>query len=110
MGFFKSGAANTPPPTASYNILDGSDNSLPRGPRSAHPAPPAPPLSAQYNPPQIPYNDPSSAFFEKPSHARKAPPRSGGRHVLATIDIVPITNMSLLIALPLQTLPVIFLP
>ena len=95
MSFFRSGAANTPPP-ASYNrIHDGSDNSLPQGPRSAHRAPPS---STKYNPPQIPYNDPSSAFFEKPSHSRKAPPRSGGRHVLTTIDIVSTTNNSLLIA------------
>ena len=91
MSFFRSGAANTPPPSAAYNrILDGSDNNLPQGPRSTHRGLP---LSAQYNPPQNGYNDPSSALFEKPSYARKAPPRSSGRHVLFTPYIfVPITN------------------
>ena len=92
MSFFRSssGATNTPPPSAaSYNrILDGSDNS-PQGHRSTHRVPP---LSAQHNPPQHLYNDPSSALFEKTSYARKAPPRSGGRHVFSFIYICLITN------------------
>ena len=63
MSFFRSGA----PPAASYNrILDGSDsnNSSPQG-RSGH----------------------GHAFSPTHTPTRKAPPRSGGRHVLVTIDI-----------------------
>jgi len=83
MSFFRSGASNTPPPPASYNRIppDGSDYSLPRSARRP------PPPSAQYNPPQNPYNDPTNSFFEKPNYSRKAPPRSGGRQVLLTIEI-----------------------
>ena len=76
MSFFRSTPSN--PPAASYNrIQDGSDYQTTRSPR--RPAPP----SAQYNPPQNPYNDPSSALFEKPRTSRKAPPpSSGGMQVL----------------------------
>ncbi|KAF8806300.1 vesicular-fusion protein SEC18 [Phlegmacium glaucopus] len=92
MSFFRSGASNTPPPPASYNrIPDGSDYGLPSGPRSARRPPPP---SAQYNPPQNAYNDPSNALFEKPSYARKAPPRSGGSFGVASSpsDALALTN------------------
>ncbi|KAG5650118.1 hypothetical protein H0H81_000615 [Sphagnurus paluster] len=89
MSFFNRGA-NTPPPQSNYSRIQ-DNHSLPSGPRSSGMRPPL--HSSQFHPPSAPYNDPSSAVFEK-RYDRKAPPRSGGSFVVAgsPSDALALTN------------------
>ncbi|GAW01008.1 vesicular-fusion protein SEC18 [Lentinula edodes] len=76
MSFFNRGSTNTPPPSGSYGRLP-PDAGLPSGPRGGM----RPPPSMQYQAPPTPYNDPSSALFEKRgNYERKPVPRSGGSY------------------------------
>ncbi|KAJ3824107.1 vesicular-fusion protein SEC18 [Lentinula raphanica] len=76
MSFFNRGSTNTPPPSGTYGRLP-QDAGLPSGPRGGmRPLP-----SMQHQAPPSPYNDPSSALFEKRGPSERKPvPRSGGSY------------------------------
>ncbi|KAG5648754.1 hypothetical protein DXG03_000101 [Asterophora parasitica] len=87
MSFFnRSGNTSTPPPGSYSRVPD--QHSLP--PRSGVRPPPQ---STQHHPPPAPYNDPSSAAFEKRQYDR-GPRRSGGSYAVvgAPSDALALSN------------------